>query len=212
MPSRTHLPPEDPARQERVAAIRVVLEHPLFAPFGGGVHFELAEPAAGAGLARVSGIGTVSLHPSRRAPRAEWVWAISHCLLHLGFEHHGLAPMRDGGFDPAWRAACCVVVNRLLEQLKLGTPPDEARAILPGGDEAALARSYAEQGIPPALSAIGAAGAEADLLPPAMPTEGSWQARLATGLSAAVAAAVDVAGGARAALAGGGGRTTAWSR
>jgi predicted metal-dependent peptidase len=203
--------PEDPAARERRAGVELIWAHPLFAPFYGSASIGLAEAPFG-GLARVSGSGIVSLHPSRRAPRAEWVWAIAHCLLHLGFEHHRRGTLRDGSFDPAWRIACCVNVNRLLAQLKLGIAPEDARTALPGGDEEVLARMFSEGGIPAELVAIGAAGSEPDLALPVSAREGHWEAVLASGLSAAVSAAVAVAGGAQDHLGGGAGRSTRWAR
>ncbi|MBI4940024.1 MAG: hypothetical protein HY830_04690 [Actinobacteria bacterium] len=193
-----------------------------------------------AGWAVVASTGSVDLNPRRRGTPEEWAWVIAHCLLHLGFDHLA-EPRRAGwtaaagapesaGYDREWNAAACLAVNRFLRHLKIGQPPagiggpttfDHLVAAV--GAEESCARTFRERGLPAELGHVGVAGTGADLLwspAPATPswmrrhpagTAVTWPDRLATGLSAAVVAAVDVAGGAAESLNGyTGRRKTAW--
>lgn len=197
---------EDPA----AAAVRegwlAVRRHPLFAPL-----VALGEPerSGDGGVPRdgwgvVDSRGRIRIHAGRRATAAEWTWVFAHLLLHLGLGH--LDPARTGGqrLDAPHVAACDVAVNRFLATLRLGRSPLALPPEWPREDEATLARAWRRGAIPETLTGCGVAGSVPDVVlvdpPPRWQIPPDWEALFAAGLTAAVAAAVDVAGGARANL------------
>jgi predicted metal-dependent peptidase len=144
-------PRTDPATEQRLAGLRLVRRHPLFAPLAQRAAWP-AGPGDGTGDDRyrcppdgwavVTSDGGICLHRDRRGEPEEWAWAIAHCLLHLGFGHLAVRHHKDwtaaaglpprarwprtaaaDGFDPAWNLAACVTVNRFLAHLKIGRPP-----------------------------------------------------------------------------------------
>ncbi|MET7769870.1 hypothetical protein [Nocardia sp. NPDC005366] len=87
--------------------------------------------------AYVSG-GAIYYHPKRRAEAAEWTWVFAHCLLHAGFGHLDPSTTLPGNIveetswdhdrpepHPAYRAACCAVVDQYLTTMKIGRRPLE---------------------------------------------------------------------------------------
>jgi predicted metal-dependent peptidase len=228
----------DPATENRERGIRAVRQHPIFAPLCARVHWTLDGdhtlcPAAG--WAVVSSRGVVALHPARRGEPDEWAWVAAHSLMHLGFEHlagrhragwtEAAGAPGDGGFDEAWNVAACLAVNRFLAHLKIGRPPAGLGAptafdhlVTAMGSEDACAQRFRAHGVPPGVNGSGTGGPEGDLRWAGNPTPAatsavpawSWARLLASGLAAAAAAAVDVAGGAAESLAGGRGRKTPW--
>ncbi|GAB2663597.1 vWA domain-containing protein [Kribbella swartbergensis] len=192
---------KDPAWEAIQVAWQRVVSHPLFAPM---VHWASAPYRSDAcppdGWATINSNGRIVTHPTRRATPEEWTWVFAHLLIHLGLGHGS----RDRPApDPAASAACDVVVNRYLDSLKLGRPVVPMPPSYPGSDEEALARLWRHSGVPPEYDGLGVAGRQSDVLierwhglgdPP------DWSERFAAGLSAAAAAAVDVAGGARSSL------------
>jgi predicted metal-dependent peptidase len=177
---------DDRARAARDAGWAATRAHPLFAPLA---HWQPPHPDEDIpGWARIDSSGTIAVHPTRLATPQEWAWVFAHLLLHLGMGHH----LVDRP-DAAHRAAAEVVARRFQATLRFGTCPD-GPLDLPPGDEDTLAARWREQGVPPEFADL--AG-----LPCIEPTR-SRRARdfpqlFAIGLSAAVTAAVDVAGGAR---------------
>jgi predicted metal-dependent peptidase len=135
--------------------------------------------------------------------------------MHLAFDHlnerrrsgwteAGGVP-RAAGFDEAWNTACCLAVNRFLGHLKIGRPPsglgtpsafDDRVGSL--GSERSLADEFRIRGVPEGLDACGVGGPSGDLRWTQAPGTAvqSWEHLFAAGLTAAAAAAVDVAGGA----------------
>ena len=232
--------PPDPATENRERGLAMVRRHPLFAPLASRAHWVATagdSRCPRAGWAVVTSTGGVHLNPVRRAEPAEWAWAAAHSLLHLGFGHlaarhragwtPGAGAPREAGFDAAWNAAACLAVNQLLTRLKIGRPPGGLASptaydhlVVSMGAEETCAERFRSRGVPPGLEAAGTGGTGGDLLwagperTPAWPPAArcSWPDRLATGLAAAVAAAVDVAGGAAEGLLGGQGRKTRWRR
>jgi hypothetical protein len=215
----------DPAAEARVRGLELVQKHALFAPLAGRVSWraEDADAVSGgcpaSGWAVVSSTGTVTLHPRRRGTPEEWAWVAAHCLTHLGFGHldprrlpgwtAARLPPRGADFDPAWNLAACLTVNRFLAHLKLGRPPDgigqparyDHLVAAAGGDEEEYAARLRGLGIQLDLAGTGTAGPERDLRWEGQPRPSDWRGpadwpgRFATGLSAAVGAAVSVAGG-----------------
>ncbi|TKK83531.1 hypothetical protein FDA38_09340 [Kribbella jiaozuonensis] len=150
--------------------------------------------------------GQIRTHRTRRATPDEWTWVFAHLLIHLGLGHadHD-RPEPD---QPAC-AANDVAVNRYLQSLKLGTPVVELPASFPGMDDDALARLWRREGVPAEYDGLGVAGRRSDLEMARWNGWGKkpeWSELFAAGLSAAAAAAVEVAGGARSSLGNGRGR------
>ena len=224
----------DPATESRENGLTLVRRHPLFAPLADRVYWIATKDGSccpATGWAVVTSAESVHLNPGRRGAPEEWAWVAAHCLLHLGFGHlaarhragwsAAAGVSRDAGFDAAWNLAACLAVNRFLSHLKVGRPPDGYGAptaydhlVAAMGAEEACADHFRTRGVPPGLDGSGTGGPGGDLCwtgdpwPP--PT--AWPDLLAAGLTAAVAAAVDVAGGAAENLAGGPGRKTRWRR
>ncbi|HEU5111191.1 MAG TPA: hypothetical protein VFT95_21835 [Micromonosporaceae bacterium] len=187
---------EDPAAKAVLDGWELVRGHPLFAPLA-------VEPAPVReddgivphdGWAVVDSNGVVRVSPGRRGQPGEWAWVFAHLLLHLGMEHH------KGPADLARQSACDAVVHRFLATLRFGSCPIPHPAEFPAGDEITLAGRWRETGVPPGWIGCGVAGSgpcvtRADR--PAWGTPIDFAERFAAGLTAAVTAAVDVAGGAR---------------
>jgi predicted metal-dependent peptidase len=193
---------QDPATEAMVAGWRAVASHALFAPLA--YRITLSREDAGAvprdGWAVIDTDGTVHVHPTRSGRPAEWVWIFAHLLLHLGMEHHRPATSGGAALDLPHAVACDVVAHRFQATLKLGTCPIQRPADLPPGDEASLAGRWREEGVPAEWIGCGASGSVSCIreVPPQpwrQPVD--FSALFAAGLTAAVTAAVDVAGGAR---------------
>lgn len=209
MPRAPRVP--DPAADNRHRGLLVVWSHPLFEPLG----YE-AETVADKeksrcpadGWAVVDSLGVIHVHPTRRGEPEEWAWVAAHCLLHLGFDHlaeRRLAgwtaaagvPSRVGGYDTSWNQTACLEVNRFLAHLKIGRPPA-------GLENAGTAGAFADlewAGLPAPPKGV----SKATWQPPP-----AWTDLFAAGLSQAVGAAVDVAGGVVESLAGKRPRKTRW--
>ncbi|GAB2635225.1 vWA domain-containing protein [Nocardia goodfellowii] len=153
--------------------------------------------------------GSVAYHPKRRAEAAEWAWVFAHCLLHAGFGH--LDPRTTvpaniiGAQDaarrtgspaephPAYRAACCAVVDQYLATMKIGRRPLDYPAGPPVSDEHETAVRWRESAVPAAYQRgdrpdFLLSGAEAA-------KRADYPARFAAGLGDAARAALDTAGG-----------------
>ena len=217
---------QNPAAEARDTGSKTLAQHPLFAPLHRAAQITARpenNPCPPNGWAVVSRTGQIHLNPRRRGTPQEWTWVIAHCLLHLGFDH--LESTNSPGYEREWNAAACLAVNAFLRQIKVGRPPEGLGAQTPwdhlvgtAGDEARCAQTFREKGLPEQLQAPGVGGTRSDLLwtPPAPVSHWAtgatvtWPQRLAAGLTRSVVAAVDVAGGATASLAGGPARKTPW--
>jgi predicted metal-dependent peptidase len=192
---------KDPALEAIQLGWKTVAAHPLFAPM---VSWRAtpyrSDSCPPDGWATVDSNGQVAVHPSRRATAEEWAWVFAHLLIHLGLGH--ASPDRPKP-DQAAGAACDVAVNRYLDSLKLGRPVVPLPQSYPSTDEDALARLWRRVGVPPEYDGLGVAGSQSDVLLKRWTGYGDppdWAGLFAAGLSAAAAAAVDVAGGARSSL------------
>ncbi len=222
----------DPAAENRERGLDLVRRHPLFAPLASRVRWERATSRSlgpAVDWAAVTSSGIVYLNSGQRGASEEWAWVAAHSLLHLGFGHlahrrlagwtAAAGAARDAGFDEAWNLAACLAVNRFLTHLRIGRPPDGHGAptvydhlVQAMGGEDACAEHFRSHGVPEGLDGSGTGGPAGDLVwagarglrAPA------WTDLLASGLAAAVAAAVDVAGGAAEDLSGRPGRKTRW--
>jgi predicted metal-dependent peptidase len=178
-----------------------VVQHPLFAPMTDRVPGPVRDEKLPADAwAVINSNGRIRTHRTRRATADEWTWVFAHLLIHLGLGHGERdLPQPD---QPA-SAAYDVAVNRFLQSLKLGTPVVELPQDFPAMEEDALARHWRRSGVPAEYDGLGVAGHTPDVeaadwygwgKPP------NWSELFAAGLSAAAAAAVEVAGGARSSL------------
>ena len=199
-------PRSDPALEAVEAGWRKVRGHPLFAPLitwnVGWVRRDdhVCPPD---GWAVLDSDGTIHVHPTRRADAAEWAWVFAHLLIHLGFGHLGATAHETRVLDQAEQAASEVAVNRFLRSLGIGRSPVLLPDELPGSSEARLAAEWRERGIPDKFRDLGVAGTASDLRVRMWTRFGDpprWTDLFAAGLSDAVAAAVDVAGGARSSI------------
>ena len=69
----------------------------------------------------VTSQGELVLNPARSGTVGEWEYVLTHCLLHLGMDHFRWEQMDD----PAWLAACDLLVTDFLRSSHTGTPPPE---------------------------------------------------------------------------------------
>jgi predicted metal-dependent peptidase len=192
---------QDPAWEAIQAGWRVITGHPLFAPMTDWMPVPARSDSCPAtGWATVDSNGVILTHRTRHAAPEEWAWVFAHLIIHLGLGH---ADRRRPAPDPAAGAAFDVAVNRYLQSLKLGMPIVELPQSFPATDEDALAREWRRTGVPPEYDGLGVAGGQPDVLVNDWNRLGNppeWGELFAAGLSAAAAAAVDVAGGARSSL------------
>jgi hypothetical protein len=122
------------------------------------------------GWAVVYQSGRIEVHPTRRAEPEEWEFVIAHCVLHLGFGHF----IEQMAGDLHWQAACDVVVDRFLNDLKIGRCPYLAPSPLPG-NEASLYRTFRESGLPDQMKGGGTGAGELDLIFDGLPDHYSQQ-------------------------------------
>lgn len=140
-----------PGAEKFTAAVRIVSNHPLFAPLAARVtiYREPDDTNVPAGQwAVVNNNAVIRCHPSRRGEIDEWVYALAHCLLHLGLGH---LPRQPPPSLPAYNAAADIAVERFLDSVKLGRRPQEYRLDLPEGlprDFERCYRTLAEQSLP----------------------------------------------------------------
>lgn len=206
----------DPAAEAVAQGWRQTCAHPLFRPL---VTWHVSVSRASGNLcppdgwAVIDAGGTVHVHPTRRAEPDQWAWVFAHLLLHLGF---GQVEIRSSTAPPsvARAAACEVVVHRLLRSLGIGRPVLDVPDDLPASDEVVLEREWARSGVPVEFGQLGVAGSVPDFRPG--PWGRSWQDPpkwtdlFAAGLSDALAAAIELAGGRRSSLGGDPGYVSDW--
>jgi predicted metal-dependent peptidase len=190
--------------------LQLARAHPLFSAMlhrapvlrGGGPVFPRD------GWAMVSAEGRIYVHPERLAEPGEWLYTISHCLLHLGFGH-----FQKRLHQREWDLACECVVWQFLATLNLGKPPEHLRglpalgsAVLPGKTEEALFRHFQEKGIPADLPSYSLTGStlsdmlDTDPMPKRRAVwmdekKNDWEKIFGAGLIQAVASVVDHAAG-----------------
>lgn len=164
----------------------------------------------------VTSTGEVHPHPTRRGDPAEWVYALAHCLLHLGLGHFAAHERPDHRERWAeWCAACDVVVARFLADVRVGRPitadQGQGRAGFPTRTEEQLFEEFCANGIPERFRALGVAGgqqpdmvvveekerrsARARKLGPRWGTPDDWRELFGRALADAVTSAVHVAAG-----------------
>lgn len=142
---------------------------------------------AARGWAQVFPDGVIEVNPRMPGDVGEWIWALAHCVLHLGFGH------LDGRrtLDRPYTAACCLAVSRFQAALGLGTAPFSVTD-LPATPESVLADRWRDSGVPAEFAALGAGGAVPDLATTGTAPEKDpkWSDRLSIGIAAEASNAV----------------------
>lgn len=188
----------DIAAEHYHAGVRIVAQHPMFAPLSRHAAFVRREGnlCPSNGWAIVTSDGYIHAHPSRVCLPEEWAFALAHCLLHLGFGHFGQRASRE------WNTACDVAIAKFLADMKFGHPPPEMQHRIERDvrSEERLAEEFRIHGIPAEAEGFGTAGPHPNMIwrPTARIASGrapDWSHYFATGLAAAVTSAVNVAGG-----------------
>jgi predicted metal-dependent peptidase len=204
MARRKQQSPPDPNLEAYIQAYRFLFAHSMFRPLcddptASGLPsltvrwVEDAALSSARGWARVECGGTIVVNKNAKADFDEWLWVLTHCALHVGFGHVDAGHARR---DPAYSAACCLVVARFQGALRLGRALTRVPLDLPSADEQTLAERWRDTGVPAEYAELGVGGADPDrgghiaAKAPAL----SWPDRLAIGLSAAATAAVEQAG------------------
>ncbi|WP_052852881.1 DUF2201 family putative metallopeptidase [Streptomyces avicenniae] len=205
----------DPAGEAYLAGLALV--SPVFADLGFRTCREAdCDLAPRQGLVRADSRGLLHSHPRRRAHPAEWAWAVSHALLHLGFGHLPATVEHLEQPDRFLVAARCAVVNRFLVTFAGALVPPEVPTGYPGGDEEDIAARWRRDGVPAAFRACGTAGDSPDQVlvpwPDRWTDPPDWPRAFAAALSRTVAEAVDAAGGRRAPGDGARREPTPWQR
>ena len=188
----------DIAKQNFKAGCQIVHNHPLFYPLMHHVTVRRDEwhKYPENGLAFATNDGYILCNPKCRAEPNEWARSIAHCLLHLGMEH-----FQKKEYPALWNIACDCVAEKLLCDLKFGALTYD-RAMPPGvTDEEKLYSRLCEKTARKEYLGFGTAG---DLAPDMLfyaeksnyySRPPHWAKLFATGLSAAVRSAVNVAAG-----------------
>ncbi|MEU2157368.1 VWA-like domain-containing protein [Streptomyces sp. NPDC019396] len=206
----------DPATEAFAAGVALVQRNPALAALRAEIcRTPTCKHAPVNGLARVSSNGVIHAHPTRRAEPQDWAWALAHCLIHLGFGHVPAARGPRVQPDCHERAARCAVVNRFLLTFPVGRAPGHLPAAYPGGDEEQLATRWRREGIPPDYQCLGTAGTGPDQFLVPWSVWGApedHQLAFARALTAAMSAAMDVAGGERDPATGVRARKQPWDR
>lgn len=183
-------------------ALVTIEKHPMFAPLFKYCRIirKLGNLCPENGWVVVTSNGYLHTHPTRRAKSEEWVFVLTHALLHLGLGHFtNRNHFQDS--KPEWVSACDCFILKFLADLKLGTAPMELQQrieINPISEER-LFEEFMINGVPLSLQNLGTAGPyRSDMILGPVPSERDkidWQKLLGLGLSNAVTKAVDVAAG-----------------
>ncbi|MBI1822193.1 MAG: peptidase [Nitrospirae bacterium] len=191
----------DPATQSYLEGVSRLEQHPIFAPLFFSIRSIRNERSAFPhhGWAIVSDTGTIHVNPKRKAAPDEWLYVLSHCLLHLGFGH----------FQPqanpyAWNVACDLFIYKFLKELKIGKPPETAPPNLEGlplQSERDLYGYFLERGVPDPLKTVGVGDPGCNDMSfysgymKRADWQNKWMGKFSQGLRNAVTSAVNVAGG-----------------
>ncbi|MGX1805886.1 vWA domain-containing protein [Nocardia sp. NPDC055321] len=156
----------DPWHENMLAGWETVSSHPIFRRMVGAYLYPAdAQPPAQV-WAYIDPSGAIRHQSGVRATPEEWAWVFAHLSLHAGFGHldpravparflietegarQGRARRREP--SPAYRAACCALVDQYLLTLKIGRPPLDLPAAPGGSEERALAERWEHGGVPEA--------------------------------------------------------------
>jgi predicted metal-dependent peptidase len=189
----------DIAMQKFNAGCSLVSNHPLFYPLisKAGVHRNGNRNYPENGLAYITNDGVILCNPFLRAEPEQWARALAHCLLHLAMDHFQVKEQ-----PILWNMACDCVVEKFLNDLKFGTPFYDNSLPMGIHDEERLYQRILKAPEKEEYAGFGTAGKKTqDMIfennsryqrygkPP------GWSKLFATGLSAAVRNAVNMASG-----------------
>lgn len=154
----------DSATAARAAGLAIVRSHPLLGTLATHATFRdvglagknLCPPGA---WAIVVDDGSIHLSSRRDEPQV-WAYCISHCLLHLAFEH-----FHKHEKPAVWNAAACVAVSRMQQQFNVGWPvPDFTPPVaLPKRSEESLYEEWCLEGVPEEFRSLSVGGPISDL-------------------------------------------------
>lgn len=205
--------PKDRALEAVLLGWSTVRHHPMFAHIGQHVTLTRQDGIRpDDGWTQVdSETGEIIVDPTRQAEPEQWAWVFAHLLLHLGFGH--LDP-RESFATRAEATAADVEVDRFLASLKFGRTPFDLPALWPMGSPGRLAEEWRLTGVPAGLETCGVAGTAPCVTQGRRPWGDApdWRQLFAYGLTDAVSAAMDVAGGARVSLSDPSAPMAAWER
>lgn len=151
------------------------------------------------GWAAVTSEGAIYVNYFKKGAPEEWLYVISHCLLHLGLQH-----FKNRKNQKLWNVACDYWVNRFLNHLKIGRKPDDMEFdpdYAPGDEESLYQNLMIKGKIPNELMFSGTGGNANDMIfvkagsgylywkPP------EWEKLLSQGIAYAVTDAVEQAAG-----------------
>jgi predicted metal-dependent peptidase len=126
---------------------QTLYRHPMFSELFGSANIVRKEGnrCPSQAWAVVTSSGIIHVHPTRLGTEKEWVYVLAHCLLHLGFGH-----FQERTNFPEWNAACNVFIAKFLNDLKLGSAPEEYHfsANISTYNEEALYEEFCLSGIP----------------------------------------------------------------
>ncbi|MEU8898070.1 hypothetical protein AB0C65_19585 [Nocardia sp. NPDC048505] len=189
----------EPWRQAVLDGWRLAHAHPAFRHLPDRL-YELDEHTPRAVWAHIDDRG-IGHHPKRRAAAGEWAWVFAHCLLHAGFGHldprstQGGHILADGVPHPAYRAACCAVVDQYLVTMKIGSRPLEFPDAPALADEHETAARWRDSGVPAAYQRPDPVDFVIDDAETARKRD--YPAQFAAGLGDAARAALETASGQR---------------
>lgn len=194
----------NPAQEQFDMGCGIVMQHPVLGPLmeHASVRFNDSYPMAREDWAYVTSSGGLYANSHRRASAQEWAYVLSHCLLHLAFEH--IREEREG--DQVWNAACDCVVSRYLADLRIGAAPLTLSAPIPTNarEEETLYQWLKEHGDPDYFRFSTMSGGRADMIYRGEYIRYSWQSQkldwrqlFAESLRGALRSAIDYAGGAQ---------------
>ncbi|OUE25841.1 hypothetical protein BFL36_04785 [Clavibacter michiganensis] len=200
-PRRNASGPKDPGLAAVMLGWSSVRRHPMFSHIAEELSLvRHANVRPDDGWAQIdSETCDIVVDPVRRASAEEWAWVFAHLVLHLGFGHLDPRPPSSSRVEAT---AADVEVDRFLASLRFGRSPFALPVVWPVGAPERLAAEWRLSGVPAGFETCGTAGAAPCVTRgrPRYSGPPDWTQLFAYGLTDAVTAAMDVAGGARRSL------------
>jgi predicted metal-dependent peptidase len=182
----------------------IVSMHPMFHELlsAVSVYRDASQPFPRGGLVSAGSGGQLICNPEKRATPGRWARAIAHSLLHFGMCH-----FQAQQYQREWNTACDLVIEKLLNDLKFGEPaiPDALPSFVSDENKTYAALLQTPEDERRRYNVFGTAGTgEQDMIF----TEDSWHYKyygkppewdklFASGISASLRIAVDIAAGVR---------------
>lgn len=191
---------------------KIVDSFPLFIPIFEAVDIDFLEMEKEE-WAYVESSGNIFLNSNKKAAPDEWAYIIAHCLLHLALNHPKKESMENQEY---WNIACDVYITSFLAQLKFGKAPQPfANSIYENiKSEKSLYEKLLAEEFPDYLKGYSTMPGKRDMfyngdLDYYWRSNVTYEQLFQEGLTNAVKAAVSVAGGHTANIAGEGRKTPA---